>query len=155
LDLEVEHPQSGGARRITFTLAATSALPQLGAGRDRSEGDAMKRWKVAISLAIVAALVGPLVTGTWKLRPGSWHPLPVDERERIAKMATETDNCTHFPPPETELSKTICTILLSDLHAGGRYERGERITWRYVAKNLELMAGAFCLVFLAAMILPG
>jgi hypothetical protein len=123
-------------------------------GRDQAEGNEVKRWKVAISLAIVAALVGPLVTGTWKLRPGGWRPLPVDERERIAKMAKDTDNCTHFPPPETELSKAICTILLSDLHAGGRYESGERISWRYVAKNLELMAGAFLLVFLAATILP-
>ncbi len=121
--------------------------------RARAESEEVKRWKVAISLAIVAAPVGPLVTGTWKLKPGGWHPLPVDERERIAKMATETDKCTHFPPPETELSKVICTILLSDLHSGGRYESGERITWRYVAKNLELMAGAFVFVFLAAMIL--
>jgi hypothetical protein len=124
------------------------------AGRDRSEGEEVKRRKVAISLAIVAALVGPLVTGTWKLKSGGWHPLPVDERERIAKMATQTDNCSHFPPAETELSKLICTILLSDLHAGGRYESGERITWRYVAKNLELMVGAFVFVFLAAMMLP-
>jgi hypothetical protein len=114
----------------------------------------MKRWKVAISLAIVAALVGPLVTGTWKLKPSGWHPLPVDERERIAKMATETDNCTHFSPPETELSKKICTIFLSDLRAGGRYESGERITSRYAAKNLELMAGAFIFTFLVAMISP-
>jgi hypothetical protein len=114
----------------------------------------VKRWKVAISLAIVAALLGPLVTGTSKLKPGGWQPLPVDERERIAKMAKESDNCTHFPPSETELSRAICTILLSDLHAGGRYESGERITWRYVAKNLELMAGAFVFVFLAATILP-
>src|SRR5216684_6733079 len=120
--------------------------------RARAESEEVKRWKVAISLAIVAALVGPLVTGTWKLKPGGWHPLPVDERERIAKMATETDNCTHFPPPETELSKAICTILLSDLHSGGRYESGERITWHYVTKNLELMAGAFVFVFLGAMI---
>jgi hypothetical protein len=123
------------------------------AGRARAESEEVKRWKVAISLAIVAALVGPLVTGTWKLKPSGWHPVPVDERERIAKMATETDNCTNFPPPETELSKVICTILLGDLHSGGRYESGERITWRYVAKNLELMAGAFVFVFLAAMIL--
>jgi hypothetical protein len=114
----------------------------------------VKRWKVAISLAVVATLVGPLVLGTWKLRPGGWHPLPVDERERIAKMATETENCTHFPGTGTELSKTICTILLSDLHAGGRYESGERITWRYVASNLVLMAGAFISTFFAAIILP-
>jgi hypothetical protein len=79
----------------------------------------VKRWKVAISLAVVAALVGPLVTGTWKLRPSGWHPLPIDERAHIAKMATETDNCTHFSPPETEIGKAICAILLSDLHAGG------------------------------------
>ena len=117
------------------------------------KGKEVKRWKVAISLAIVAALAGPLVMGTWKLKPGGWHPLPVDERERIAKMAIQTDRCTHFPPSETELSKAICTILISDLDAGGRYESGERITWRYVAKNLELMAGAFGFMFLAAMIL--
>ncbi len=95
-----------------------------------------------------------MVTGTWRLQPGGWRQLPVNERERIAKMAKETDNCTHFPLPETDLGKTICTILLSDLHAGGRYESGERITWRFVAKNLELMVGAFVFVFLAAMILP-
>jgi len=40
----------------------------LSAGRDQSEGEEVKRWKVAISLALAAALVGPLVTGTWKLR---------------------------------------------------------------------------------------
>jgi uncharacterized membrane protein len=114
----------------------------------------VKRWKLAISFAVVAALACPLATGAWKLKSGGWHPLPVDERERIAKMATETDNCTHFSPQDTELGKTICTILLSDLHAGGRYESGERVTWRYVVKNLELMAGAFLFVFLAAMIVP-
>jgi hypothetical protein len=126
----------------------------LSAGRDQSEGEEVKRWKVAISLAIAAALVGPLVTGTWKLRSGGWHPLPLDERERISKMASETDNCTHFSPSDTEIGKTICVILLRDLQAGGRYESGERITWRYVAKNLELMAAAFVLVFLGALILP-
>ena len=46
----------------------------------------MKRWKVAISLAVLATLVGPLVTGTWKLAPRGWRPLPVDERERIAEV---------------------------------------------------------------------
>ena len=114
----------------------------------------MKRWKLAISLAVVAALVAPLMTGTWKLRPGRWSPLPVDERASIVKMATETDNCTHLSPQDSEIGKRICMILLCDLHAGGRYESGERITWRYVVKNLELMAEVFVFVFLAGMILP-
>jgi hypothetical protein len=118
------------------------------------KAEKVKRWKLAISLAVVAALAAPLVTGAWKLRPGGWHSLPVDERERIAKMATETENCIHFSPQDTEIGKAICMILLSDLHAGGRYESGEQITWRYIAKNLELMAEAFFFVFLAAMILP-
>jgi hypothetical protein len=43
--------------------------------------------------------------------------------------------------------------LVGDLRHGGRYESGERITWRYVAKNLEVMATAFVFVFFAAMIL--
>jgi hypothetical protein len=114
----------------------------------------VKRWKLAISLAILAALAAPIVAGTWKPRSGEWHSLPIDERNSISKMATETDNCTHFSPQDTDIGKTICTILLSDLHAGGRYESGEKITWRYVAKNLQLMAGTFLLVFLAAMVLP-
>jgi uncharacterized membrane protein len=113
----------------------------------------VKRWKLAVSLAVVAALAAPLATGAWKLRPGGWQPLPTDERDRIVKMAAETDNCAHFSPEDTDLGKTICTILLSDLHAGGRYESGERVTWRYIARNLELMAGAFVFVFLGAMIL--
>jgi hypothetical protein len=92
--------------------------------------------------------------GTWKLRPDQWRPLPVDERDRIAKMAKDTDNCTRFSSQDTEIGKTICTILLSDLHAGGRYESGEQISSRYVTKNLELMAATFFFVFLAAMILP-
>jgi hypothetical protein len=128
--------------------------PAAGLAGTRAEAAKVKRWKLAISLAVVAALAGPLVTGAWKLRPGGWHPLPVDERERIAKMATETENCTRFSPQDTEIGKTICMILLSDLHAGGRYESGERITWHYLAKNLEVMTGAFLFVFLAAMILP-
>lgn len=114
----------------------------------------VKLWKLAISLAVVAALAAPLVMGTWKLRPGGWHSLPGAERDQITKMATETDNCTHFSSTDTELGKTICTMLLRDLHSGGRYESGERVTWPYVAKNMELMAGTFLLVFLAVMILP-
>jgi hypothetical protein len=85
----------------------------------------------------------------------AWRVASVARRRARAHRENghRTDNCTHFPPPETELSKAICTILLSDLHSGGRYESGERITWRYVAKKVELMAGAFVFVFLAAMIL--
>jgi hypothetical protein len=114
----------------------------------------VKRWKVAISLAIAAALIAPLSMGTWRLNPGGWRALIPDERERLARMATETDNCAHLTPPITEDSEGICMILLSDLHAGGHYESGERITWGYVGKNAKLMGMASVLTFLAAMILP-
>lgn len=114
----------------------------------------MKRWKVAISLAILAALVGPLVAGTWKLKPGQWRPLLADEHQRITRMAAETTNCTHFSRPETEIGKAICTIMLSDMHAGGRYESGDRITWRYAERNLAVMAASFIFVLIAAMVLP-
>ena len=114
----------------------------------------MRLWKLATSLAVVAALAAPLVMGTWTLKAGGWHPLPAAERDQIAKMAAETNNCTHFSPQDTEIGKTICTVLLRDLHSGGRYESGDRITWTFVVKNLEVMAGTFLFVFLAAMILP-
>jgi hypothetical protein len=114
----------------------------------------VKLWKLAISLAVVAALAAPLVMGTWKLRPGGWHPLPADERDQIAKMAIKTDNCTHFAPTDTEIGKTICTMLLRGLHSGGRYESGDRITWRFVTNNLALMVETFLSVFIASMILP-
>jgi hypothetical protein len=102
----------------------------------------------------MAALLSPLAMGTWKLKPGGWQPLPVDQREKIAQMAAETDNCTHDVTPKTEYSDAICIVLLSELHAGGHYESGERITWRYTGKNLEPMVMTFAVVFLAAMILP-
>ena len=112
----------------------------------------MRSWKLAISLAIVAAFAGPLVTGSWRLKSGSWHPLPADERQSIAEMAADSGNCTHFPREETEVGKAICRILLSDLHAGGRFESGEKITWRYAEKNIEVMACAFVLMFAATML---
>lgn len=112
----------------------------------------MRSWKLAISLAVVAAFVGPLVTGSWRLKAGSWHQLPVDERQSIAEMAADSANCTHFPREETDVGKVICRILLSDLHAGGRWESGEKITWRYAEKNIEVMGIAFVVMFVAAML---
>jgi len=64
---------------------------------------------IGTTFAVVAALATPLVTGKWKLRSGGWHPLLAAERYEIAKMAAETNNCTHFSPQNTELRKTICT----------------------------------------------
>ena len=119
---------------------------------DSAETGKVRSWKLAISLAVVAAFAGPLVTGSWRLKPGSWHQLPADERQSIAEMAADSTNCTHFPREETDVGKAICKILLSDLHAGGRWESGEKITWRYAEKNIEAMACAFVLMFAATML---
>jgi hypothetical protein len=119
-----------------------------------AEGEEVRRWKLAFSLGIVAAIVAPLAMGTWKLKPGGWQPLPLADRDRIAVMARDTRDCKQFPPSETELSKHICAVLLSDLRAGGRYESGEKITGRYVQRNLLWAGGGFVLVFVSVMIIP-
>ena len=70
----------------------------------------MKRWKIASSLALPAAVVLSLVAGTWKLKPSGWHPLTVHERDSIVAMAKSTSNCTQFKSSDAEAGKLICTI---------------------------------------------
>src|SRR5262245_49830269 len=114
----------------------------------------MRRWKLALSLALVAALIAPFVAGTWKLREGRWVPLSAEDKASFSSLVEETKGCTSFPPDKSDYAESICTVVSSTLRAGGQWDSGERMDWRYVAKNLRPMIAAFCLTFLLAMILP-
>src|SRR4029453_8814231 len=56
---------------------------------------AMKQWKLALSLAILGAIVAPFCTQTVKMRPPkeTGIPLTKDEKERISAEMSKTSNC--------------------------------------------------------------
>jgi hypothetical protein len=54
----------------------------------------MKRWKVAISLAVAAAIVTPAATGVWRLAPARWVDLTTSQKERIWNYLGQTKSCT-------------------------------------------------------------
>lgn len=114
----------------------------------------MKTWKVAISLAVVAALVVPAWTGVWRLSPSEWSPLSAEQRERISGYLQETNYCKAFQPPVSEYSESVCQILLSQLANNGTWKDAQCVTLGYLAKNFFVMAATFVSVFLIAMILP-
>ena len=45
----------------------------------------MKRWKVALSLAVIAAIAVPVLAGTWQLDPGKWVALTKSDTDDIWK----------------------------------------------------------------------
>jgi hypothetical protein len=55
----------------------------------------MRQWKVALSLAIVGAIVAPFVFHTHKAHPTSqlWVPLTAEDRASISARLKETNNC--------------------------------------------------------------
>jgi hypothetical protein len=112
----------------------------------------MKIWKLALSLALIAAIATPFLTGTWRLHHGQWVALTYDQRERVSAMLQETRNCTSFPKEE-EYRSAICTVMRSVLVDGGSWQTGEKIGWRYLARNAAVMVAAFILVFVVTLVL--
>lgn len=113
----------------------------------------MKRWKLAISLAVVAAIAVPALAGTWRLAPGGWIKLTADQRESIASFVEKTKNCTSFVN-EGEYTRSICAVMRSQLASGGTWQPAGRVTLRYVATNLSVAAAAFALTFVLVMFGP-
>jgi hypothetical protein len=79
----------------------------------------MKRWKVAISVAVVGAAAAPFILGTYKMRPTHEiaAPLSADRRERIEQELQHTNNCKDIH--ETSyLSYFFCKSDKKDLETG-------------------------------------
>jgi hypothetical protein len=98
------------------------------------DGKRMKRWKLAISLAVVAAIAVPLLAGTWRLAEGKW--------EGGAGAEAEYDCFLRWKKLGED-----CSIELGVWHP-------PEVTWSYLATNLLVSAGAFALTFALVMIVP-
>ena len=104
----------------------------------------MKRWKLAISLAVVTAIAAPALAGTWRLAPGKWVDLTASQKRRISNHMEQTNNCTSFHNAG-EYDEAICRIGQSQLSDGGSWHPAERVTPKYLATNFFLSTGAFAL----------
>jgi hypothetical protein len=113
----------------------------------------MKRWKLALSLAVVAALAVPGLAGTWRLAPGKWVDLTTSQKQRIARHVEQTNNCTTFSG-ESEYEEMICRIGREQLSDGGVWYPPERVTAKYLTTNLFVSAGAFIATFALVMFGP-
>jgi hypothetical protein len=113
----------------------------------------MKRWKIAISLAVVAAVCVPALAGTWRLAPGKWVDLTSSQKQRISNFIERTNNCTQFSG-ESEFEEPACRIGIEQLANGGSYYPPERVTPKYLTNLFLLSAGAFALTFILVMVVP-
>ena len=114
----------------------------------------MRTWKVALSLAVVAAIAAPAIAGTWRLAPGRWHDLTEGQKQRLSNQMRETKDCTYFTEEDKTMGYSLCKLLQRQLENGGQYYPPEQVTSEYLARNFYMSAGAFALVFALAMIGP-
>lgn len=70
----------------------------------------MRQWKVAISLALVAAVAAPFVSGTWKARAISerWVPLTEEYRQNLENEDKQYHDCIMMDPHWGEHNASIC-----------------------------------------------
>jgi hypothetical protein len=132
---------------------------------------AMKQWKLALSLAILGAIVAPFVTQTVRMRPSTetWIPLTQDEKERISAEMSKTSNCRAISE-DFDAKKTMgikpsvedfmdvisrdstCRDQLKSLELGG-YVESHPSLFKYVVFNLASALAGFGIVFGAAMVI--
>ena len=113
----------------------------------------MRRWKLALSLAVVAALAVPALAGTWRLAPGKWIDLTASQKRRISKLVEQTNDCTTFVDDD-EIERISCRVSQRQLADGGVLYPPERITPKYIATNVFTAATAFALTFAVVMFGP-
>jgi hypothetical protein len=107
-----------------------------------------RRWKLALSLAIVGALAAPFVFRTYKARPEIRAALPL-EMSDSCRRATSADTEADF------IADYFCRHPLPDttLIAGVYYEHHP--DWpKYLAMNVGVAAATFVSVFVLALLVP-
>jgi|SRR5262245_33091283 len=114
-----------------------------------------RRWKIAIPVAVVAAIAAPFVFGTWKMPTMSetWVPLTVDQKANLDTYMQNTENCRTFEAASGD--KDFCDMELEKLRAGGEYQYLYLSTAKYFALNFATALGAFIAVFSLTFLLPG
>ena len=115
----------------------------------------VRRWKIAIPVAVVAAIVAPFVCGTWKMQTTSetWVPLTADQKAKLETYMQNTENCRAFEAASGD--KDFCNMELEKLRAGGEYQYLYLSTAKYFALNFAVALGAFIAVFSLAFFFPG
>ena len=114
----------------------------------------VRRWKIAIPVAVVGAITAPFVFGTWKMRPISetWVPLTADQKAKLGTYTQSTENCRIFEAAFWD--KVLCDMELEKLRAGGEYQYLYLSAPKYLAVNFATALGAFISVFGLTFLLP-
>jgi hypothetical protein len=84
----------------------------------------MRRWKVALSLAVVGALVAPFVFRTYKVRPPSvqtWVPMTEEVKAGVIAYMKETNNCQDLVDRGIDPALELCRAEQRMLNEGGGY----------------------------------
>ena len=118
----------------------------------------MKQRKIAISLALVAAIAAPFVFRTYRANPQVLvlEPLTPQQKENFTAFVARLNNCSELEkipmdrlPPEAD----ECFERKALLTHGGDYKEQFSIP-RYLAWNLGAGAAAFGLIFGMTYLLP-
>jgi hypothetical protein len=107
---------------------------------------AMRRWKIALSLAIVGALAAPFVFRAYKARPtySVWVPLTSQEKETLASSLQSSNFCRR--ETGSIVVDFVCRREKEKFEQGGDYEY--RSDWqKYFAMNVGVAAATFVSVF--------
>jgi hypothetical protein len=110
----------------------------------------MKRWKLALSLAVVTAIAVPALAGTWRLAPAKWVEFTAAQKKRVEDYMEKTKYCTVLP----DADEAFCWIMRNRLGEDGIWYPPERVTPTYLAKNFFTIGGTFVLTFALVMLVP-
>jgi hypothetical protein len=125
----------------------------------------MRRWKVALSLALLGAVAMPFVWGTWQKRYTVVRlvPLSAEQKIDIADYLKEKDYCRDMERRLREepwgktlgLAKEVnaCQEKAGELQRGGNYHEFPSPRDFLIFNALAAIAG-FMLVFSLTMLLP-
>jgi hypothetical protein len=123
--------------------ALATAAPNGGRGR---------QWKIALSLAIVGAVVAPFVFRTFKANTNYkvWVPLTAQEKENLANYLKDNRDC--HPKPGFIRDYT-CELDEEEFRLNGRYQVHSDSA-KYLTLSAGVAAAAFAVVFSLALLIP-
>jgi len=132
-------------RRLPIERPAFALAPHASGSRPR-------QWKIALSFAIVGALVAPFAFGTYKARPTYpvWVPLTAQEKKNLAARFEDGDGCRR---EIGDVAKFICRYSEEQYQQGGKYEYHPNLL-AYSALNTGVAVATFVGVFVLAFLIP-
>jgi hypothetical protein len=117
----------------------------------------MRQWKIALSLAIIGALAGPLVFRTYKAQPevSGFLPLTAEQREETTAYLAKLNNCRELETiPMDKLPREADECF----YRRGLLRNGEYYSYfsmpKYLALNMAATVAGFVSIFGLAMVLP-